>query len=253
MSSHFKGSAANNETPNSPRQQVTSAPTAPHTEKAFFGALKQDAPRQQHPVFSDDYEERFAEDPYFQETAPNARVWRTYVEEAAAFDAVMVGQSRDGLDVMLVFAGLFSAVVTSFLVQISQKLEADFSQMSALLMHDLVLVQLSMAAGSSGPNLTAPSVDPTSSFTPDSITVWINGLWAVSLAASLVVALAAVLVKQWLHHYTSLPSGTPGTRSHVRQYRFMGLEKWRVSVIIGLLPIIMHASLALFLAGLILF
>ncbi len=103
MSSHFKGSAANNETPNSPRQQVTSAPTAPHTEKAFFGALKQDAPRQQHPVFSDDYEERFAEDPYCQETAPNARVWRTYVEEAAAFDAVMVGQSRDGLDVMLVF------------------------------------------------------------------------------------------------------------------------------------------------------
>ncbi|KAF9025260.1 hypothetical protein BDZ89DRAFT_954029, partial [Hymenopellis radicata] len=255
--SHLKESPPDNvntKRPVSPQQQgTTSAPTAPHAEKAFFGALKQGAPRQQHPVFNDDYEERFPEDPYCEEIAPNARVWRTYVEEAATFDAVMVGQSRDGLDVMLVFAGLFSAVVTSFLVQISQKLEADFSEMSAILMHDLVLVQLSMVAGSSGPNLTAPSVDPTMAFSADTITVWINGLWAVSLAASLVVALAAVLVKQWLHYYASLPSGTPGTRSHVRQYRFMGLQKWRVSVIIGLLPIIMHASLALFLAGLILF
>ncbi len=77
--------------------------------------------------------------------------------------------------------------------------------MTAILMH----VQLSMATGSSGPNLAVPSVDPTIAYSPDTITVWINGLWA----ASLVVALVAVLVKQWLHHYTSLPSGTPGTRS----------------------------------------
>ncbi len=52
----------------------------------------------------DDYVARFAKpDPYGQETAPNARAWRVYVEEAAAFDENMVGQSRDGLDVMLVF------------------------------------------------------------------------------------------------------------------------------------------------------
>ncbi|KAF9025242.1 hypothetical protein BDZ89DRAFT_1135549 [Hymenopellis radicata] len=203
----------NTKVPVSPRQQATSAPTAPHAEKAFFGALKQDAPRQQHPVFNDDYEERFPEDPYCEEIAPNARVWRTYVEEAG----LLTRSWSDNLVMGSIQAGLFSAVVTSFLVQISQKLEADFSEMSAILMHDLVLVQLSMVAGSSGSNLTAPSVDPTMAFSPDTITVWINGLWAVSLAASLVVALAAVLVKQWLHHYTSLPSGTPGTRSHVRQ------------------------------------
>ncbi|KAF9042729.1 hypothetical protein BDZ89DRAFT_1059610, partial [Hymenopellis radicata] len=200
------------------------------------------------------YEERFPEDPYCEETAPNARVWRTLVEEAAAFDAVFVGQARDGLDVMLVFAGLFSAVVTSFLVQVSQSLQADYTAMSAILLHDLVAVQLSIAEGpSSLLNITAPSVNPMQTFRPDSITVWVNGLWVVSLTASLVVALSAVLVKQWLHHYTSIPSGTPGTRSHLHQYRFIGLQKWRVSVIIGLLPIIMHASLALFLAGLMLF
>ncbi|KAF9001030.1 hypothetical protein BDZ89DRAFT_1082063, partial [Hymenopellis radicata] len=195
----------------------------------FFGVLKQGPNRYQQPQ-NDNYEERFPEDPYGEETAPNARVWRTCVEEAAAFDAVFVGQARDGLDVMLVFAGLFSAVVTSFLVQVSQSLQADYTAMSAILLHDLV------AGPSSLLNITAP---------PDSITV---------LTASLVVALSAVLVKQWLHHYTSTPSGTPGARSHLRQsYRFIGLQKWRVSIIIGVLPIVMHTSLALFLAGLMLF
>ncbi|KAF9004450.1 hypothetical protein BDZ89DRAFT_1095711 [Hymenopellis radicata] len=215
--------------------------------------MKQGANHYQRP-FNDNYEERFPEDPYCEETAPNARVWRTYGEEAAAFDAVFVGQARDGLDVMLVFAGLFSAVVTSFLVQVSQSLQADYTAMSAILLHDLVAVQLSIAEGASSLlNITAPSVNPMQTFRPGSITVWVNGLWVVSLTTSLVVALSAVLVKQWLHHYTSVPSGTPGARSHLRQYRFIGLQKWRVSIIIGVLPLVMHTSLALFLAGLMLF
>ncbi|KAF9016194.1 hypothetical protein BDZ89DRAFT_1045934 [Hymenopellis radicata] len=230
------------------------APAPGQPGQHFFG-LKQNVPERvpPAPIYSDDYEKRFHPDPYGEETAPNARVWRVYVEEAAAFDATMIGESRDGLDVMLVFAGLFSAVVTSFLVQVSQNLQADFSQMSALLLHDLVSVQLAMADNNSFPNITSPSVNPNAEFTPDAIDVWVNGLWMVSLTASLSVALAAVLVKQWLHHYMSLPSGTPGIRSHVRQFRFMGLEQWRVSVIIGMLPIIMHASLALFLSDFVLF
>ncbi|KAF9043724.1 hypothetical protein BDZ89DRAFT_1128080 [Hymenopellis radicata] len=217
-------------------------------KKHLFG-LEQDVPRPE-PVFQDDYEMRLPEDPYGEETKPNARVWRVYVEEAALFDGIMVGQYRDGLDVMLVFAGLFSAVVTSFLVQVSQNLQADYAQMSALLLHDLVSIQLSDGAVA---NITTPSIDPAQKFRPDALDVWINGLWAASLTAALVVALVSVLVKQWLHHYISLPSGTPLDRSHVRQFRFMGLERWRVRVIIGMLPLIMHVSLMLFLAGLVLF
>lgn len=61
------------------------------------------------PVFHDDYEARLPEDPYCEETAPNARVWRVYEEETAVFDATMVEQHRDGLDVMLVFVSFFSS------------------------------------------------------------------------------------------------------------------------------------------------
>lgn len=56
------------------------------------------------PISDDDYEQRFPEDPIFEETGPNARVWRTYLVESAAFDENMVGEARDGLDSMLIFA-----------------------------------------------------------------------------------------------------------------------------------------------------
>ncbi|KAF9027428.1 hypothetical protein BDZ89DRAFT_1160808 [Hymenopellis radicata] len=220
-----------------PRPACVPQPSQP--AKTFFG-LAQDAGRQgfSRPAFNDDYVARFPEDPYGQETAPNARAWRVYVEEAAIFDENMVGQSRDGLDVMLVF--------------VSQNLQADFSEMSALLLHDLLVVQLAMVDGATV-NVTTPSINPAEKFEPDVIDIWINGLWVVSLTTSLVVALAAVLVKQWLHRYMTFPSGTPRLRSHIRQFRFMGLEKWRVLIIIGMLPIIMHISLMLFFAGLTLF
>ncbi|KAF9042786.1 hypothetical protein BDZ89DRAFT_1128398 [Hymenopellis radicata] len=230
------------------------SPSGPTAETHFFGLRQDAAMRGFHTqAFSDDYDKRLPEDPYCKESAPNARVWRMYVEEAAAYDANMVGQSRDGLDVMLVFAGLFSAVVTSFLVQVSQSLQADYAQMSAVLLHDLIFIQLSLADGVSAANITRPSVNPAQAYVADGITVWVNGLWVVSLTASLVVALIAVLAKQWLHHYVAPPSGTPRLRSHIRHFRFMGLERWHVRIIIGVLPIIMHISLTLFLSGLVLY
>ncbi|KAJ4490103.1 hypothetical protein J3R30DRAFT_3399534 [Lentinula aciculospora] len=39
----------------------------------------------------DDYEQKFPEDPMFEETAENARVWQTYLEESAIFDENMIG------------------------------------------------------------------------------------------------------------------------------------------------------------------
>ncbi|KAF5393119.1 hypothetical protein D9757_001096 [Collybiopsis confluens] len=192
----------------------------------------------------DDYEQRFPEDPTFRETGPNARVWRTYLAESAVFDDNMIGEARDGLDSMLVFAGLFSAVVTSFLIEASQNLQADYTQLSATLLYELV-------SNSGGSSLSPPN--PASEFVPGARDVWINGLWAISLTFSLVVALASVLIKQWLRRYLTFRSGTPAERSHLRQYRFMGFETWKVSTIVGSLPVIMHLSLGLFLIGLVLF
>ncbi|KAF5393063.1 hypothetical protein D9757_001111 [Collybiopsis confluens] len=215
--------------------------------KHFFG-LPQNQDQQ---VFhDDDYEQKFPEDLIFHETGPSARVWRTYLAESTTFDENMIGEARDGLDAMLIFAGLFSAAVTSFLVEASQNLQADFTQVSADLLFQLVSQQ---SSGVTGDGNGSSTFNPGSKFVPDARDVWVNGLWAVSLTFSLVVALASVLIKQWLRRFLAFRSGTPAERSHLRQYRFMGFETWQVSAIVGSLPVIMHLSLALFFAGLVLF
>ncbi|KAK0239611.1 hypothetical protein EDD85DRAFT_456394 [Armillaria nabsnona] len=199
------------------------------------------------------YEDRFPEDPIYEETAPNARVWRTHQAESEIHDVNMVEEIRDNVDVLLVFAGLFSAVVTTFVVQTSQSLQADYVQVSASLLFELVLVQRAIANGSPVNTIPISSLNPQTTFVPAATDVWVNGLWFTSLFLSLTTALVAVLVKQWLHHYVVLPSGTPRERCCVRQYRYLGFQKWRVEVIVGVLPVLMHLALALFFIGLSLF
>ncbi|KAK0433008.1 hypothetical protein EV421DRAFT_1998274 [Armillaria borealis] len=96
-----------------------------------------------------DYEGKYPEDATYEETAPNARVWKAHSDQSAIFDADMVEESRDNIDVLLVFAGLFSAVVTTFVVQTSQDLSPDYVQISASLLYELVSNQREIVNGSS--------------------------------------------------------------------------------------------------------
>ncbi|SJL01202.1 uncharacterized protein ARMOST_04520 [Armillaria ostoyae] len=213
-----------------------------------------------------DYEKKFAEDKQYDELGSAARVWRIYLEECAASNGEMVEGWRDGLDVLLVFvstivlefgmlslieekAGLFSAVVTTFVAQTSQSLQVDYSEVTASLLIELINVQRSASNGSLVNDVPRSDL----AFRPSMSDSWVNGLWFISLSLSLTAALFAVLTKQWIHQYLSVPSGTPRDRCHVRQFRYMGLEQWRVGFIIGLLPVLMSASLAVFLVGLVLF
>ncbi|SJL03734.1 uncharacterized protein ARMOST_07091 [Armillaria ostoyae] len=196
-----------------------------------------------------DYEQKFPEDKRHKEMGPMARVWRTYLEECGPFDLEMVEGWRDALDVLLVFAGLFSAVVTTFVAQTSQSLQVDYGQVTASLLIELIDVQRSAANGSLVNDI--PRSDLT--FRPSTSDSWVNGLWFTSLSLSLSTALFAVLTKQWIHQYMSVPSGTPRDRCRLRQFRYMGLQRWGVDLIIGLLPVLMSASLAVFLVGLVLF
>ncbi|KAJ3916341.1 hypothetical protein F5877DRAFT_46839, partial [Lentinula edodes] len=196
-----------------------------------------------------DYRLKYPQDKRYHELDEEARVWWVYLDEAAAFDNDMVGELGDSLDILLVFAGLFSAVLTTFVAQTSQSLSQDYSQLSSSYLSELTAL---MRAGS---NMTALSNVPTTntSFSPAISDLWVNGLWFTSLSIALTVALFAVLAKQWLRQYMSIITGTPRQRVFIRQFRLDGLIKWRVQTIIGLLPVLLHISLILFLAGLVIF
>ncbi|PVF95819.1 hypothetical protein CPB86DRAFT_816861 [Serendipita vermifera] len=89
----------------------------------------------------DDYEAKYPADEFGEESGPNARFWRVYLDEAEMFDMEMTEGWKDTIDVLLVFAGLFSAVVTTFVAQTSQSLEADYAKISASLLTELVGLQ----------------------------------------------------------------------------------------------------------------
>ncbi|PBK83022.1 hypothetical protein ARMGADRAFT_945592, partial [Armillaria gallica] len=189
----------------------------------------------------------------FEGARPTANVWRTYIDESSMYDADMLQNQRGEVNILLVFAGLFSAIVSAFIVQSSGSLRPDYQQLSAYLLFDLINVQRALSNGTSLDNIITSGADPTAPFTPKSLDSWVNGLWFASLAFSLATALFAVLADEWYYHYLSPITGDPQVRSRIRHFRYMGLLDWHISNFIGLLPLMLHLSLGLFLLGLVLY
>ncbi|KAF9020921.1 hypothetical protein BDP27DRAFT_1411622 [Rhodocollybia butyracea] len=196
-----------------------------------------------------DYKLKYPEDERYHELDEEARIWWVYLDEATAYDNDMIGELSDSLDILLVFAGLFSAVLSTFVVQTAQSLTQDYTQLSAAYLLELtMLVRVNT-------NSTALSKIPftDATFSPSTLDLWVNGLWFTALAIALSIALFAVLARQWLRQYLSIVTGTPRQRAFIRQFRLDGLKKWRVRTIIGMLPVLLHISLMMFLAGLAIF
>ncbi|KAF8183024.1 hypothetical protein K438DRAFT_1937634 [Mycena galopus ATCC 62051] len=196
-----------------------------------------------------DYRQKYAEDPLYRELEDEARVWHVYNDESAIFDNDMLIESGDSLDILLVFAGLFSGVLTTFVSQTSQALSPDNTAISNSILLELVALQRAQANGTSIDLIPVADL----SFTVALSDLWVNGLWFTSLALSLTTALFAVVAKQWLRQYSSFIAGSARDRATIRQFRYKGFDQWGVQFIIGLLPTVLHLSLFLFLAGLVVF
>ncbi|KAG6818782.1 hypothetical protein H0H93_001801 [Arthromyces matolae] len=195
------------------------------------------------------YQAIYESDPRGQEASENARLWRVYLDEADAYDSDMIDGFRTILDGLLVFASLFSAVVTTFVTQTSQVLQPDNAQITVSLL--IETNQLLRAAG----NGTTVDTVAHSTLGPKSLTytqtdVWVNGLFFTSLTLSVTTALLTVLVKQWIQGYIEVVPGNAQTQALIRQFRFDGLVKWHLKAIIEGLPLILHTSVAIFLTGL---
>ncbi|KIY66601.1 hypothetical protein CYLTODRAFT_323821, partial [Cylindrobasidium torrendii FP15055 ss-10] len=200
-----------------------------------------------------DYTHKYAEDPPHKEMGPAARLWKVYNDEASKFDSDMVDDWKDGLDMLLVFAALFSAVLTTFVVETSQALSPDYAEVTASLMVELIAVTRASASGAGVDSVPAALLTPLSDFAPRPVDIAVNAFWFTSLSLSLSTALIAIVAKQWIHQYTMIPSGSPRDRARIRQARLQALGKWHVPAIIGLLPTVMHVSLGVFFAGLVVF
>jgi hypothetical protein len=142
-------------------------------------------------------------------------------------------------------AGLFSAILTAFIVEVYKGLNEDSAAVSVQ-----ILQRISMQLGDS----MAQHVILPGSYTPPSRIVAVNVLWFSALILSLFTALFGILAKQWLHAYSkwsedALPKETLALRYFYQE----GLIRWRVPEIIGILPSLLQVALLLFVIGLVIY
>ncbi|KZV98631.1 hypothetical protein EXIGLDRAFT_606763, partial [Exidia glandulosa HHB12029] len=121
----------------------------------------------------------------------NARVWTVFRDEATTHDNNMLEGWSKTLDILLIFAGLFSAVATAFVIESYKLLQPDNEEYIAAALYAL------LAATNNDTALRMVSAPSSPNTTPSRESRWVNGLWFTSLFLSLAVALLCILVKQW--------------------------------------------------------
>ncbi|KAJ7626464.1 hypothetical protein B0H17DRAFT_842307, partial [Mycena rosella] len=112
--------------------------------------------------------------------------WTAYKILADDFDKEFQQKYEKDLDTSLIFAGLFSAVSSAFIIQIQPGLQADPNATTEALL--MVLVQ--NITGAAPPDLLNQDG-------PSPIIVVAQSLLYFSLFSTLLAALLAVLGKQW--------------------------------------------------------
>ncbi|KAJ1304267.1 hypothetical protein OPQ81_005427 [Rhizoctonia solani] len=181
-----------------------------------------------------------------EELGIRANIWPAYLEEAWERDSEMLDAWHKSLDVLLIFAALFSSLLSQLLGSISAMLQPDSGGQTVEL-----LAEILRATQNPGNTSSTASPEEILKFTPSSGARWVNGLWFMSLGLSLTAALAAVLAKEWLAAYVSDRPTQPKKRAIQRQRRRESLDRWMLPAIISVLPMLMHASLLIFFVGLI--
>ncbi|KAG8715239.1 hypothetical protein FRC08_010803 [Ceratobasidium sp. 394] len=191
-----------------------------------------------------------SEDTLGEELAPDATIWKLYVEEATEQDQELANLQNKNLDLMLLFAALFSAILAAFLVEAKKMLEEDPAAKSAALLLLVAQSQQRLELGTPDASLKLAESVP---FAPTSSARYVNGLWFTALALSLAAALVAMLAKEWLAAFVSSTVRPSYDHALQRQAKYNGLSSWRALYIIALLPSLLHLSLLLFALGLVVY
>ncbi|KAG8915530.1 hypothetical protein FRC00_003277 [Tulasnella sp. 408] len=191
--------------------------------------------------FNDDPEKLMGLPP----TEKTTEFWKRYDRLADTHDAKMTEDLSENLDVLLIFAALFSAINTAFISLTMPGLSSD-----PLTENNALLRLLVMRAD----NSTLVPADLSPPFTPSPNSVIVNCLLYASLSCSLLAAVAAMMGKEWLQSFDRTgQTGPLEEQGRFRQRKFDGVLQWHLESIIRSLPNILLLSVILFFAGICLF
>ncbi|KAG2139818.1 uncharacterized protein EDB93DRAFT_1045016, partial [Suillus bovinus] len=116
----------------------------------------------------------------------HSKFWAAYKTESGQYDDDMLERCNGNMDIVLIFAGLFSVVIIAFIIAM---------QPNPIDTTNVLLVQLIQNI-SDGRSATQPIIFPSSTGFSSS-KLWMQALAYASLASNLLAAYSAVMGKQW--------------------------------------------------------
>ncbi|KAH9952994.1 hypothetical protein BC827DRAFT_1147259, partial [Russula dissimulans] len=184
-------------------------------------------------------------------------LWTLYGKEAKSHDQSRIQTLKGDMDGVLIFAGLFSAALTAFIIDSKQALKPTPSDETNYYLQQNVeiLSRISQQISTIAPQVTIPSTPPSpfpTAFNPSASDVRVNVFWFMSLVFSLSAALVAILVQQWVRNYMHVFQrySDPLKSARLRQYLYEGSKGWYMPVVADSVPGLLHLSLFLFFLGL---
>uniref|UniRef100_A0A8H7XWI1 DUF6535 domain-containing protein n=2 Tax=Psilocybe cubensis TaxID=181762 RepID=A0A8H7XWI1_PSICU len=180
--------------------------------------------------------------PFADYLADDAKVWSMYLDLTKSKGEELMRIWNCDLDTILIFAGLFSAILTAFLIKTRKDLQQDPQAITNNLIRDLIQTLSSETRQNSLLSTT---------FVPSSPLVWVNGLWFVSLTFALTGAFGTILAKGWVSQFIPVSAGLPIIDACNRHRRFFGDDQRHLRAVIHALPITLHIAFYLFFGGLV--
>ncbi|KAH9026492.1 hypothetical protein EDB85DRAFT_1893361 [Lactarius pseudohatsudake] len=179
-------------------------------------------------------------------------IFSMYIDRAQTFDKENVDNWDGQANGILLFTGLFSSTVASFIAISYQNLQQDPNVTTQSL---LAQISQQLSTSTTGGTTSAASPSVQTSFTPAASVVFINSVWFLSLVLSLTCALMATLLQQWARRYLQMVqrNHAPHVRAHIREYFARGARRFGISWLVDVLPFLLLISILLFFAGLVVF
>ncbi|KAI9447634.1 hypothetical protein H4582DRAFT_11693 [Lactarius indigo] len=173
-----------------------------------------------------------------------------YLNEAEKEDKEISENWNVDTEGILLFTGLFSTTIASFIIESYKQLSPDSSGMTNALLTQISQQLANTSNGTPLASVVAPNSQP---FKPTASAVRVNVLWFLSLVLSLTCALSATLMQQWARRYLQLAQhrGAPHKRARMRAYIFYGTKGFKMTRTIEAMPALLHLSVFLFFAGLV--
>ncbi|KZV66788.1 hypothetical protein PENSPDRAFT_584804, partial [Peniophora sp. CONT] len=178
-------------------------------------------------------------------------LWNAYLDAVDDGDKVSVESWNGSTTGILAFTGLFAATVAAFVIESYKMLQPDANAQTVVLLAQLVL------AHNVTPAVPASEVQ-SGSFQASETAIAVNALWFLSLTISLISALLATLIQEWTRDFLR-DVRRRSSETTIKEYAFnhiyvrQGVERYRLDYVTTLVVILLHAAVAIFLVGLILF